>query len=301
MAGHTLVHAPRPLGRPDRRVGRRPASRSRNSGPCGAADRGSPPRRRCAGRHRRQSADGTSARSPRAPATTSHGCDHTAHVGEPGPNTPWSSRRRDACGGLTTYASGLNETLFSSGSCRSDGGADVRAEAPSRAELDRADSPSRSPPACGSMSHASKCAKVPTGASGSSTISTSTRVPGGGSLQDSAGRHRRRLTCGGGGSRRRAPRPPCSARELGHADELGDGSVMRITASPVPSPERRVAGSWVLTAGRFRILLGRARDCLDPPLPIAVSGRQASGQVRTRMPGCVGGAGGEPAPSSIVG
>jgi hypothetical protein len=55
------------------------------------------------------------------------------------------------------------------------------------APLPGADSPSLSPPATGSMFQASQCVNVPTGASGSSTISASARVPAGGSLQESAG------------------------------------------------------------------------------------------------------------------
>jgi hypothetical protein len=47
--------------------------------------------------------------------------------------------------------------------------------------------PSPSPPAAGSMFQASQCVNVPTGASGSSTMRASVRVPGGGSLQDNAG------------------------------------------------------------------------------------------------------------------
>src|SRR5215211_6556035 len=46
---------------------------------------------------------------------------------------------------------------------------------------------SPSPPVTGSMFQASQCVNVPTGASGSSTTSTSARVPAGGSLQDGAG------------------------------------------------------------------------------------------------------------------
>jgi hypothetical protein len=65
------------------------------------------------------------------------------------------------------------------------------------------------PPASGSMFQASQCVKVPTGASGSSTISASARVCAGGSLQDSTGRHPRCRRHAAGGSDRRARTRHC--------------------------------------------------------------------------------------------